>query len=62
MSSTLFQSAVAAELAALKIENAKLKDELLFVTKQRDNIKYKWEQLDILYKITKKRLQEAGIA
>jgi hypothetical protein len=62
MSSTLFQSAMAAELAALKIQNAKLKDELLFVTKQRDNIKYKWEQLDILYKITKKRLQEAGIA
>ena len=62
MSSTLFQSAMAAELAALKIENAKLKDELLFVTKQRDNIKYKWEQLEMLYKITKKRLQEAGIA
>jgi hypothetical protein len=62
MSSTLFQSAMAAELAALKIQNAKLKDELLFVTKQRDNIKYKWEQLEMLYKITKKRLQEAGIA
>lgn len=62
MSSTLFQSAMAAELAALKIENAKLKDELLFVTKQRDNIKYKWEQLEMLYRISKKRLQEAGIA
>ena len=57
MSSTLFQSAMAAELAALKIENAKLKDELLFVTKQRDNIKYKWEQLEMLYKIAKERLQ-----
>ena len=59
MSSTLFQSAIAAELAALKNENDKLKKDLLFVTKQRDNIKHKWEQLDVLYKITKERLKQA---
>ena len=61
MSSTLFQSAIAAELAALKNENDKLKNDLLFVTKQRDNIKHKWEQLDVLYKITKERLKQAGV-
>lgn len=61
MSSTLFQSAIAAELAALKNENDKLKKDLLFVTKQRDNIKHKWEQLDVLYKITKERLKQAGV-
>jgi hypothetical protein len=61
MSSTLFQSAIAAELAALKNENDQLKKDLLFVTKQRDNIKHKWEQLDVLYKITKERLKQAGV-
>ncbi len=59
MSSTLFQSAMAAENAALRKENEQLKKDLQFAIKQRDNIKYKWEELMDRYEEIKTK---AGIA
>lgn len=46
MVSTLFHNNLAAELAAEREKSKALQLELIKVTKQRDLIKLKWEQLD----------------
>ena len=50
---------MAAENAALRKENEQLKKDLQFAIKQRDNIKYKWEELMDRYEEIKTK---AGIA
>lgn len=46
MVSTLFHNNLAAELAAVRQKNQELEQELERVTRQRDLIKSKWEDLD----------------